>query len=153
MKVCRWLVAFLFLAAVSPAWAQTDQGRVSGTVRDSTNAFVAGAAVSVKNERTGEERKGATNDSGYFLIGSLRPSTYTIRVEKTGFAAVEYTAMGVAVGQELALDFEFRPAGVQEAVNVVGTAPILDVSSARLGVGPTGKSGLGIGFRNRRPAA
>src|SRR4051812_39761194 len=58
MKFCRWLVASLFLAVVSPAWAQTDQGRVSGTVRDSTNAFVAGAAVSVKNERTGEERKG-----------------------------------------------------------------------------------------------
>ena len=27
------------------------------------------------------------------------------------------------------------------------------VISARLGVGPTGKSGLGIGFSSRRPAA
>ncbi|MEP7304925.1 MAG: TonB-dependent receptor [Acidobacteriota bacterium] len=150
MKVCRWLVAFLFLAVVPPAWAQTDQGRVSGTVRDSTNAFVAGAAVSVKNERTGEERKGTTNEQGFFVVGSLRPSTYTIRVEKTGFAAVEYTAMAVAVGQELALDFEFRPAGVQEAVTVVGTAPILDVSSARIGANVSEREVQGLPVNGRQ---
>jgi hypothetical protein len=135
MKVCKWLmVAFLLMATVAtPGFAQTDQGRISGTVRDSSNAFVAGATVSAKNERTGDERKGTTNDQGYFLIGSLRPSAYTIRVAKAGFSDVEYPAMGVAVGQELALDFELRPAGVQEAVTVVATAPILDVSSAKMG--------------------
>ena len=41
--------------------------------------------------------------------------------------------MPLAVGQELALDFEFRPAGVQENVTVVATAPVLDISSARIG--------------------
>src|SRR4026207_11027 len=98
MKFCAWFVAFLFVASVlAPALsAQTDHGRVSGTVRDSTNAFVADAAVSVKNERTGEERKGTTNGAGYFVVASLKPSTYTIKVEKSGFAAIEYTAMAVA---------------------------------------------------------
>src|SRR5438046_5805799 len=42
--------------------------------------------------------------------------------------------MPLAVGQELTLDFEIKPAGVQEAVTVVGTAPVLDMSSARIGV-------------------
>jgi hypothetical protein len=36
------------------------------------------------------------------------------------------------VGQELHLDFEVKPSGVQEAVTVVGEAPILDLSSARM---------------------
>jgi hypothetical protein len=75
-----------------------------------------------------------TNGEGYFLVGSLKPSTYTIRAEKDGFAAIEYTGMTVGVGQELSLDFEFKPAGVQEAVTVVGTAPVVDMSSARIGV-------------------
>ena len=61
-----------------------------------------------------------TNGQGYFVIGSLKPSTYTIKVEKSGFATIEYTAMPVAVGQELTLDFEFKPAGVQESVTVIG---------------------------------
>ena len=42
--------------------------------------------------------------------------------------------MPLAVGQELTLDFELKPAGVEEAVTVVGTAPVLDISSARIGV-------------------
>jgi len=40
MKFCTWLAAFLFMAVTAaPAVAQTDQGRISGTVRDSTTAF------------------------------------------------------------------------------------------------------------------
>src|SRR5947199_6662368 len=120
MTVRRWLTA-LFLVAMSAAaaMAQTDQGRFTGTVRDSSNGFVAGATVKVKNERTGEEREVLTNQQGYFVIGSLKPSTYTVRAEKTGFAPVEYTTMQISVGQELTLDFEFKPAGVQEAITVV----------------------------------
>ena len=130
-----WLAAIVLAGmTAAPAFGQVDQGRFSGTVRDQTNAFVPGASVKVKNDRTGEERLVLTNQQGYFLVGSLKPSTYSIRAEKDGFAPIEYTEMKVAVGQELNLDFEFKPAGVQEAVTVVGTAPILDLSSARLGV-------------------
>ncbi len=132
MSVGKWVLAILFAATTAgSAFAQGELGRVSGIVRDQSNAFVAEAKVLVKNERTGDERSALTNNDGYFIIGSLRPSTYTIKVEKGGFAILEYTAMPVAVGQELALDFEIKPAGVQEAVTVVGTAPVLDVSSAR----------------------
>src|SRR5262249_46229154 len=101
---------------------------------DQSGSFADGVAVRVKNERTSEERSATTNDQGYFLIISLRPSTYTIRVERQGFAPVEYTAMPLAVGQELTLDFELKPVGVQESITVVGTAPVLDLSSAHIGV-------------------
>src|SRR5690349_22528471 len=135
MTVRKWLTAlFLIAACAATAAAQTDQGRFTGTVRDSQNAFMAEATVKVKNERTGEEREVLTNQQGYFLIGSLKPTNYTIRAEKAGFAAIEYTNMPIAVGQELNLDFEFKPAGVQETVTVIGTAPVLDVSSAHIGV-------------------
>ena len=139
MSVGKWVTGILFAALFAAATAdlalaQGELGRVSGIVRDQSNAFVADAKVLVKNERTGEERSALTNGQGYFIIGSLRPSTYAITVEKGGFALIEYTSMPLAVGQELALDFEIKPAGVQEAVTVVGTAPVLDVSSARLGV-------------------
>src|SRR3954454_24012344 len=130
MTVRKWLMAvFLVAVCATSALAQTDQGRCTGTVRDSSSAFVAGATVKAKNERTGEEREVLTNQQGYFLIGSLKPSAYTIRVEKAGFSVIEYTNMAIGVGQELNLDFEFKPAGVTETVTVVGTAPVLDVSS------------------------
>ncbi|HEY7291461.1 MAG TPA: TonB-dependent receptor [Vicinamibacterales bacterium] len=135
MTMLRSLAAALCLLALpSLALAQTDQGKISGTVRDQTNAFVAGAKVTVKNERTGEERTTLSNDQGYFLIGFLKPSAYTVRAEKNGFGLLDYTGMPLAVGQEMTLDFELKPAGVQEAVTVTGTAPVLDLSSARIGV-------------------
>ncbi|MFN7914882.1 MAG: TonB-dependent receptor [Vicinamibacterales bacterium] len=133
MRVFRWVVAaVLFALLPSLAAAQAD-GRISGTVRDSSNAFVAGATVTVKNEKTGESRAALSNDQGFFVVSPLKPATYTVSAEKPGFAGIEYTAMPLAVGQELALDFEFRPAGVQENVTVIATAPVLDISSARIG--------------------
>jgi hypothetical protein len=133
MKVCTGLGTLAIVALAAPAFADVE-ARIGGTVRDQSSAVVVGARVWVKNERTGEERSVVTNQQGFFLIGALKPSTYTIKAEQAGFAPVEYTAMPLAVGQELTLDFELRPAGLQEAVTVVATAPMLDVSSARMGV-------------------
>ena len=66
------------------AFAQGDLGRISGLARDSRSAFVTDARVLVKNEKTGEERTAQTGVQGFFVIGSLKPSTYTVNVEKTG---------------------------------------------------------------------
>src|SRR5262245_27116167 len=129
------MTAAIFVAFCSTTgFAQTDQGKVSGTVRDQSSAFVGGAKVTVTNERTGESRIAMSNDQGYFLIANLKPSNYTIKAETNGFATIEYTAMPLNVGQELTLDFEIKPAGVSEDVTVVGSSPVLDISSARIGV-------------------
>jgi hypothetical protein len=144
--------ALALVAATLPAsaFAQGEQGRVSGIVRDSSSAFVADAKVLVKNDKTGEERVAQTGAQGYFVVSSLKPSTYTIKVDKTGFGTIEYTAMPVATGQELTLDFELKPAGVQESVTVTGVAPVLDISSARLGVNVSEREVSGLPVNGRQ---
>src|SRR5436190_13461148 len=123
MTFSKWVMAALLMMALPiVAAAQSDSGRVSGTVLDQTGAFVTGANVTVKNQKTGETRTTASNDSGRFVVASLKPSTYTITVQKTGFAAIEYTDMPVTVGQELTLDFAFKSATAQEAVTVIGSS-------------------------------
>jgi phosphatidate phosphatase APP1 len=87
------------LAAVADA--QTDQGRVRGSVRDSSNAFVPGVTVMATNERTGDIRTTVTNEQGYFLIDALKPSAYTVTAELSGFSKIELKALKLAVGQEL----------------------------------------------------
>ena len=124
MTLGKWMVALLISVALVGlprlAAGQTDSGRISGTVRDQTDAFVADATVTVKNEKTGETRTTTTNQQGFFSVSGLKPSTYIVTVNKQGFAPIEYPQMPVAVGQELTLDFEFKPAGVTETVTVVG---------------------------------
>src|ERR1051325_5528240 len=67
--------------------AQTDQGRIAGTVTDSNGGLVPGASVVVKNERTNEERTATTNEVGYFIVSALRPSSYTVSVSANNLSA------------------------------------------------------------------
>jgi hypothetical protein len=84
MTFLKWVAAALLMMALPmTAAAQSDSGRISGTVLDQTGAYVTGASVTVKNQKTGETRTATTNDNGYFVAASLKPSTYTITVQKT----------------------------------------------------------------------
>ena len=150
MKMFRWVVAALLFALLPSLAAAQSDGRIVGSVRDASNALVGGAMVKVKNERTGETRAVVTSDSGEFIVTALKPSTYTITAEKPGFTNIEYTSMTLAVGQELALDFEFRPAGVQENVTVVASAPVLDISSARVGANVSEREVQGLPVNGRQ---
>src|SRR4051812_42587934 len=101
-----WLITMLLMPRIAGAQGDT---RIAGTVRDSSGAAVPGVQVSVKNDKTGEERRTTSNQQGYFLVTALKPSTYTIRVEVSSFAPLEYPGMEVRASQELALDFELHP--------------------------------------------
>ena len=151
MKVRTWIAA-LVVAAGFPALgsAQTDQGKFTATVLDTSGGFVAGATVAVKNERTGEERSQTSSPSGIVLIANLKPSTYTVRATKDGFSPVEYTRMAIAVGRELHVDLELKPAGMQEDVTVVGTAPVLDVGSASMAVNVSEREVLNLPVNGRQ---
>jgi len=127
------LVALAWLTSVLPASAQAD-GRFAGTVLDSSGAFVPGATVTVKNEKTGEERTATSSAQGIYVVTNLKPSHYTIRVKSGDFAPLEYTGMQLLAGQEFHLDLELKPAGVSETVTVQGTTNSMDLSSARIGV-------------------
>ena len=150
MRMLKWLAVLLVCALPKVALAQTDSGRISGTVRDQSSASVADATVTIKNDKTGAVRSTTSNREGFFVVAALKPAAYTVTVTKQGFAPVEYPQMPVAVGQELALDFEFKPAGVAGTVTVVGSAPVLDLSSARIGVNVSEREVQGLPVNGRQ---
>src|ERR1700679_3526773 len=84
----RFLPLFLFLFMLQglPALAQFSSG-IEGTVVDSTGAAVPGAEVTINDTRLGVARTGKTSQTGYFRIDSLPPSSYTVRVEASGFTS------------------------------------------------------------------
>src|SRR4026209_2705608 len=113
------IVLTLALAVLTQlsASAQTDQGRIVGTVTDANGAIVPGATVLVKNERTAEERSTTTNESGYYIIASLKPSLYTVSASAQSLT-VQVTNVRVLVGQELNLSLTLQPTGVEAKVDV-----------------------------------
>ncbi len=125
-------VAALVLAIVRPALAQGD-ARFSGTVLDQSGAFIQGATVTVKNQKTGEVRSVISGAEGRYVVPNLKPSVYTISVAFGSFQPLEFTDMSLAVGQEFSVDLELHAAGVSETVTVDAHATAIDLSSARIG--------------------
>jgi hypothetical protein len=138
--------AFLLPGVVN---AQTDQGRIAGTVTDSNGGLVTGAAIVLKNERTGEERTAVTNEVGYFIVSSLRPSTYTVSASAKDLSA-KTTNVQVLVGQEVTLALIVQPTGVEARVDIIGGGETaLETSSASMGanVNPREVEGLPLNGR------
>jgi hypothetical protein len=143
------LVSQLFLQTAT--LAQTDQGRIVGTVRDQNNAVVPGATIVIKNERTGEERTINATEQGQYLITALKPSFYTLKATATGFTSAEFTNMQLSVGQELTLDIDLRPAGASESITVVGNQEAtIDASSARIGANVNQREVEGLPVNGRQ---
>jgi len=80
LAVARLLV--LLLVCVSPVFAQSDRGGITGRVTDQTGAVVADAKVTAVNVETGETREGRTNGEGNYTIPQLQAVTYTIKVKR-----------------------------------------------------------------------
>ena len=60
-------------------------------------------------------------------------------VELSGFQTTRRPGVGVAVGQELTLDFTLSVATLQEQVTVTGEAPVVEVTTSRVGTNVTNR--------------
>ena len=74
-------IAFVSLLAAAHAAAQTTTGTVTGTVVDSSQQVVAGAEVTLVNERSTESRQTTTSETGAFVFPAVQPGRYTIKVD------------------------------------------------------------------------
>ena len=130
----RAVALLLALTSVPAIAAAQSDGKFSGAVLDQSGGVVQGATVSVKNERTGEERTVTVNDQGRYTIGNLKPSRYTIRAAFGSFAPAQYTGLELVAAQDFQLDLQLQPAGVTETVEVSAQTRTVDLGSARMGV-------------------
>jgi len=117
------------------AFSQVDQGRIAGTAKDQTGAVIPGVSVTVKNERTGEERTSLTGDKGDFMVTALKPSIYTVTATLDGFAKTEITGLQLVVGQVASIDLTMKPAGVSQELTVSADAAEVRVETSSAAMG------------------
>ena len=81
------IFALLFIPMfVTGAAAQTIHGSVRGTVRDAAGQPVAGGAVTVVREETGERRQAETGGSGEFTVAHLASGAHRLEIVASGHA-------------------------------------------------------------------
>src|ERR1700731_3759247 len=134
--VTRLLRLVLILAVVASlsvpqALAQGETtSAIVGQVRDTTNAVVRGATVTITNPETGLRRRPKTDDSGRFNFPQLKPGTYSVKVEAPGFEPRQNNNVVSALGQKQTVDFTLGVAQSRETLEVSSEAPILNPENA-----------------------
>src|SRR5215831_5149795 len=110
-------LAIAAIGLASLAYAQTETGRIAGTVFDPSGAVIPNAMVSVKSAATGLARQTTTTRAGTYAMTNLQPGRYAVTAEATGFAPVTQTA-DITVGAAIAVDVHMTVGGVTAAVEV-----------------------------------
>ena len=125
-----WLSVLVALLVASPALAQT--GQINGVITDNTGAIVPGATVKAVEVATGLSRETVTGADGRFIFTSLRPTTYDITAELTGFRTATRKGVLLQANENLTVNFAIELGALAETITVAGESPVVDVTSSAL---------------------
>jgi hypothetical protein len=131
--VAKVLLSILGVLLLSTSlYAQANQGRILGSVRDQSGGAIAGATVTVTDTLKGVSRTLTTDEAGEYAAPNLDPSTYSVRVEFKGFKTFTREGMTIAVGQEAKVDVTMQPGEQTQTVTVTEEVPLVETTSATL---------------------
>ncbi len=126
-------VSVFLLVLCQVGYAQAVNGTVVGTVTDSSGGTVPGAQVTITDVNTNVSRSATTDAAGYYSFPALPPSTYRVRVEKTGFAAAQRPKVPLPVNSTVRVDVQLQPGQVTQTISVESTLPLLQTDTAKTG--------------------
>ena len=127
------LGAALLLATAGGAAAQEFRATVRGQVLDTSKGALPGATVTLTNISTNETATAVTNTEGSYTVPFLRPGSYTMTVELSGFQKYTRAGMRLEVSQTATINVELGVGGLTEEVSVTAESPLLETSNANRG--------------------
>ena len=115
------IVTTILVCAMS---AQTFNARITGSVKDATEASVPGAIVMVTQEGTNSRKSAKTDSSGVYSIPLLMPGEYDVSIEAQGFQPQVKKGIRLEVNQTATVDFSVNVAQVQSTLEAGSTFTI-----------------------------
>jgi hypothetical protein len=151
------LALLALLAVAAPLAAQTTSGSVSGSVRDPHGAAVPRAALRLVSVVRGTVFETTTDPAGDFVLPTVPPDRYTLKLAADGFKAVERPDVIVNANDRLALGVLTLPLGDRaETITVLGHSSELQTQGGERSfaiegpvvqnVAVNGRSFLGLAF-------
>ena len=127
-------VVFIMLAALSCGQASaqmTVTGSVTGTIMDASGAVIPGATVKMTSDTTREVRETKSNGEGVFNFTVVPRDSYRLKVERTGFKALERTGIVVSANEHVALSgLTLELGSSSETVTVAAEAAHVETESS-----------------------
>jgi outer membrane receptor protein involved in Fe transport len=131
MRLSVRCLAVLAIALAIPALvaAQTESGKVTGTVTDQSGAVLPGVTVNLKSVDRATMRSTVTNAEGEYVFASLVPGAYEVTAELSGFSTQQVRTT-VPVGATVAVNVQMQVGQQTEVITVVGeTAAAINTST------------------------
>jgi len=113
------LLALLIFATA--AFAQFENGAVSGVVTDPSGAVISGAQVTVTSTGTGAARTATSDNSGNYTVANLKPGEYQLKVSQKGFGDYKQR-FTISPGARIAVDAKMTTQAAETTIEVVGRA-------------------------------
>ncbi len=137
-SIRKLLLAAVFLASVLAGARTYGQGgatgAISGLVLDTSGAAIEGAEVQIIDSRTEAlTRRESTNAEGAFTVPLLPPGTYSVVVNKPGFAEAKSEAIEVHVTETVRVTIPLKPGSVTEKVEISAQVTSVETSNAATG--------------------
>jgi outer membrane receptor protein involved in Fe transport len=105
----------------TPVFAQTSRGTISGTVTDAQGSVIVGARVLLTSKGTGVARSTITNSAGIYRFDAVDLSTYTLKIDQSGFKQFVSTDIAVEANRTATIDVALE-VGVGETVVTVNAS-------------------------------
>lgn len=96
-------------------------GAIAGSVYDASGALVSNAVIEAMDDRTHLSRSVTSGSEGAFRLSLLRPGSYTVTAQATGFEPKSIHAIAVNVGEVTSLSLKL-------AVNKVDATVLVDIT-------------------------
>jgi hypothetical protein len=126
LKFIRALIFFLASCAGVRATAQVSTATVAGVVQDSSKAGIPDANVKLINTQTGAENDATTSRDGGFVLPGVIPGSYTLQIDRQGFATTQLSGIILEVGDTKNLLIRMKVGPVAESVTVDATGSTLN---------------------------
>lgn len=121
------------LVCVTDTRAQAVSARLEGLVQDQSQAVIPGVTVVATNEATNISYESVTNETGRYVFVTLPPGSYRIQAELPGFKRAIRAGVLLQVGDARTVNVTLEPGDVAESVTVVAEAPLMDLTTTKIG--------------------
>ncbi len=148
----QFLLSGLVLAALTVTVPAQQLATLNGTVTDSSSATVPNATVKLVNDLTGESFTAVTTESGNYTIPFIKPGSYTLTVEASGFKVARRAGIVLETGTPARVNVSLEVGQVSDVVNVTAEAPLLKTESASVGTVIRNESIANLPLIGRRAA-
>ena len=129
MHFSRLLI--ISVLVVGAAFAQGDNGTITGTISDPAGAVIAGATLVVRNVETGAAYQVGSSATGNYVV-AVPAGNYELSVAVAGFKKFVRQNLAVPVAQTLRIDVSLEVGAATESVTVTEAAPLLKTESGEL---------------------